>query len=175
MGAAVPIITLAATAIGTGLSIAAQSRQAQARADEANYMAQVARRQQEVAERNATLVEQEGAAEEDRSRLKSSSLLGAQRAALAAQGGDITTGSPLDIFGDTARAGELDARTIRSTTARNVFNARLQANDAASRASAADVQGANALAALPYGIGSSLLSGASTMAEKWDRYGHLLK
>lgn len=174
MGAALPIISLASTVIGTGLSVAGQARQAQAQADQANYMAQVARRQQELAERNARFAEQQGAVEEDQSRLKTAAVKSAQRAQLAVQGGDINVDSPSDIVADTARAGEFDVQAIRNNTARNVWNARLQANDAASRASAYDVQGANALAALPYGIGSSLLSGASGVIDKWDRYKHLI-
>jgi hypothetical protein len=170
MGAALPIISLASTVIGTGLSVAGQARQAQAQADQANYMAQVARRQQELAERNARFAEQQGAVEEDQSRLKTAAVKAAQRARLAAQGGDINVDSPSDIIADTARAGEFDVQTIRSNTAQRKFNALLQGNDAASRASAYDVQGANALAALPYGIGSSLLGAASSLARKWDHY-----
>jgi len=174
MGAALPIISLASTVIGTGLSVAGQAQRASADAAQANYMAQVARRQQELAERNARLAEQQGAVEEDQSRLKTAAVKGAQRAQLAAQGGDINSGSPSDIIADTARAGEFDAQTIRSNVRHRVYNLRLQADDAASRASAYDVQGANALASLPYGIGSSLLSGASGVIDKWDRYKHLL-
>ncbi|UYN96544.1 MAG: hypothetical protein KIT25_06325 [Enhydrobacter sp.] len=175
MGAAVPVISIASTLIGTGLGIASQSQQANARAAEANYRAEVARRQQEIAERNARLVEQRGAVELDRSRLETASLMGSQRARLAAQGGDVNSGTALDILGDTARAGAFDARTIRSNTDWNAWRHRLQADDALSSASAHRVQAANALAGLPYGIGSSLLGGASSLATKWDRFRHLLE
>lgn len=170
MGAALPIISLASTVIGTGLSVAGQAQRAQADAAQANYMAQVARRQQELAERNARLAGQQGAVEEDRSRLKTAAVRGAQRAQLAAQGGDINVDSPTDIIADTARAGAFDVQAIRSNTAQRKFNALRQGNDAASRASAYDVQGANALADLPYGIGSSLLGDASSLARKWAYY-----
>jgi hypothetical protein len=162
--------SLAATAGGTVIQAAGQGRQAAAQAGQANYLAQVARNNQIVAQRNAALALQQGEADAQRSQLKTAQLAGSQRAALAAQGGDVDSGSPLDILGDTARAGYIDAATTRSNAALKAYNYQLQANDAAASASDDQYQAANAMAELPYAQGSSLLgslSGIAGRAAKW--------
>ena len=85
--------SLAATAGGTILSAAGQSQQAAQQAAAANYQAQIARMNQQAAERNAQLALQQGEAQEDRQRLKTAQLMGSQRAAFAAQGGDVNARS----------------------------------------------------------------------------------
>ena len=166
-GAAAPAIGIAATALSTGLSIAGQAQQASAQAGMAGYQAQLARNSQMIAEWYARRAEDQGRADEQQQRLRSASLLGAQRAALASQGGDVNSGSPLDIQSDTARAGEFDARTIRSNAALRAYGLRLQAASADADARRYDAQGANALADLPFGIGSSLLGDATSVARRW--------
>jgi hypothetical protein len=127
-------------------------------------MAQVARNNQIAAQRNAALALQQGDADAQRSQLKTAQLQGSQRAALASQGGDVDSGSPLDILGDTARAGYTDAATIRSNAALKAYNYNIQANDALGAANDASFQGANAMASLPYAQGSSLLGGAKSLS-----------
>ena len=45
---------------------------------------------------------------------------------MAANGVDLSSGSPLDILGDTAMYGELDALTIRSNAEREAYGYRVQ-------------------------------------------------
>jgi hypothetical protein len=132
-------------------------------------MAQVARNNQLTADRNATLALQQGQVQEDRQRLKTAQQLGSQRAALAAQGGDVNTGSNLDLLGDTARVGESDVRAIRSSAAQQAYGYQVQGANADGQASLYSANAANTMANLPYGIGSSLLGGASSLADRWSR------
>jgi hypothetical protein len=166
-GPAAPAIAIAGTVLSTGLSIAGQMQQANAQAGMAGYQAQVARNNQMIAEYYARRAEQQGKVDEQNQRLKAASLIGAQRAALASQGGDINSGSPLDIVGDTARAGEYDALTLRNNAALKAYGYRVQAMNNAADAGRYDRQAANTMAALPFGIGSSLLSGASSLFGRW--------
>jgi hypothetical protein len=168
--------SLVLAAAGTAMSAAGQSQRASADAGQANYLSQVARNNQIVAQRNAALATQQGEADAQKQQLKTAGLEGAQRAALASQGGDINSGSPLDILGDTARAGTTDTATIRNNAASKAYNYEIQANDAAGAASDAGFQGANAMASLPYGMGSSLLGGASSIvgSPNWFRAGEIL-
>ncbi len=161
---------LATSVASTGLGLIGQANRAQAEAGQANYMAQVARNNQLIAERNAQRALQEGAAQEDRQRLKTAQLLGSQRASLAAQGGDVNSGSNLDILGDTARAGETDALTIRNNALLRAIGDQQQAANAGGEASLYAANAANTMANLPFGVGSSLLSGASSLAGKWAGY-----
>lgn len=63
-----------------------------------------------------------------------------QRAAMASQGGDVNDGSPVDLFGDTAAKGELDALTIRSNAQQDYNSKVAQAQAATTRANAAGLQ-----------------------------------
>lgn len=159
--------SLALAAVGTATSVAGQAQQAGAQASMANYQAQVARNNQMVAEWNAQRALQQGQVDEQNQRFKSAAMLGAQRAALASQGGDVNSGSPLDIQADTARAGEYDAQTIRNNAALKAYGYRVQAANTGAEANLDDYKAASTMAALPYGIGSSLLGGASSLGDKY--------
>ena len=151
----------AAMAVGGSMMADGMQRQkATADANQSNYLAQVARNNQAVAQRNALLARQQGEVDVQKQQLKTASLEGAQRAALASQGGDVNSGSPLDILGDTARAGYTDAATIRNNAAHKAYSYEVQANDADAAASDYGFQAANAMASLPNAFGSSLLGTA---------------
>ncbi len=166
----IAIASMAMTAIGTGVSMLGQGQQANAQAGQAQYMAQVARNNAMVMENNAKLAEQQGSIDVEKQQQKTSLVIGAQKAALAAQGGDVNSGSSADIIGDTARAGFTDAATLKSNAAYKAYGYRVQGAGLTAQAGLYDMAGANAMAALPYGIGSSLLGGASSIAGKWSDY-----
>jgi hypothetical protein len=162
--------SLALGAAGTAMNVVGQSQQAQQQAAQSSYQAQVARNNQMIAERNATLAQQQGEVQAQQQQLKTAQLEGSQRAALASQGGDVNSGSPLDILGDTARAGATDVATIRSNAGLNAYGFRLQGANAAGQANLYSANAANTMANLPFGIGSSLLGGASSLANKWSDF-----
>jgi hypothetical protein len=171
MSSVMTAASLAMAAAGTAMSVAGQAQQASAAAGSASYQAQVARNNQAIAEWNARRALQQGRVAEDQSRQKTSLIEGAQRAALASQGGDINSGSPLDIVGDTARAGEFDAQTIRNNAAMHAYGFRVQAANAGAQSNLSSASAASTMANLPFGLGSSLLSGASSIAGKWKGLG----
>jgi hypothetical protein len=153
--------------LGTGLGIAGQAQRAQADAAQASYMAQVARNNQALAEINARHAEDQGAAAAARQQLQTAQLIGRQRSALAAQGGDVNSGSDLDLLGDTARAGAADTATTRNDAAWKAWSYRQQGLDSAASANAAEARAGAITGALPYGIGSSLLGGAERLTPYW--------
>lgn len=152
---------------GGAMSAMGQAQQANAAAANASYQAGMMRNQQLIAQKNAEEALKRGAIAEEQQRLKTGQIIGSQRAALASQGADINTGSPLDIQTDTARAGEQDALTIRSNSAREAYNYQVQASGAGAQAGLLDMQSANATASLPFTVGSTLLGTASSVAGKW--------
>lgn len=97
-------------------------QQGNAAAASANYNAQVATMNAEIMDRNAKDAIERGKLEEQRKRQEIASLTGRQRAAMAANGVDLSFGSPLDTIVDTAMIGELDALTIRSNAAREAYD-----------------------------------------------------
>lgn len=101
-------------------------QQGNAAAASANYNAKVADMNAKLSERQARDVIERGQMAEQQQRVKTSQLLGQQKAAMAANGVDLGFGSPLDALVDTATMGELDAMTIRANTYREERDVRQQ-------------------------------------------------
>lgn len=161
-------------AIQQGQAAAAAARQQSAAAA---YQAQVARNQQQVLEWQARDAEARGSEEERQRRVKTRLQIGAQRAAMASQGVDLGEGSPLDIVGDTAAVGEQDALSIRSNARREAWDFRLRGTNAGADAAMGDFSSrALARRAASYesaswlGVGANLISGASTVSDRWSMY-----
>lgn len=111
-------------------------------------MADAAEKQSEenakVAEAQAQNATSRGLVEEDRRRQLLRQQLGAQRAAIAGSGLDMSMGTPLELLGDTASIGEQDALTIRANAAREAWGYRTQAVDYKNQGRVARAQGKNA-------------------------------
>jgi len=171
------IISLGATALSTGLGVVgmvgqqqAQAQAASANAAQARYQAQVAEQNRELARRQQADALQRGQVAEDNRRRVTAQQIGQQTAALAAQGTDLD-GSPTDILGDTAATGELDARTIRANAAREAYGYQVQGLGYGNTAALETTRAANSTYTPNYlGAGASLLSGASTLSDKWARF-----
>lgn len=170
-------ISLGVGAVGTGLSFVGQMSQQQAQQQAASaaqaqavYQSQVARQNQELAQRQAADATQRGQVAEENRRRLTQQQIGQQTAALAGQGTDLE-GSPTDILGDTAATGELDARTIRSNAAREAYGYTVQAQGFGSSAALETTRAMNSVYTPNYlGAGASLLSGASTLGDKWRKF-----
>lgn len=111
----------------TLLGAAGQIQQANATAAAADYNAKVGEMNAKLSERRARDAIERGKAEEQRKRLEVGRLQGQQRAAMAANGVDLSFGSPLDTIVDTAVLGELDALTIRSNAYRESYDREVDA------------------------------------------------
>jgi len=59
-------------------------------------------------------------------RLQTAQLEGRQKAAIAANGIDLSFGSPLDTIVDTAKMGEIDALNVRSNAYREAYGYKVQ-------------------------------------------------
>lgn len=103
-----------------------------------------------------------GAAEEGRFRQGIKGVIGSQRAGFAAQGVAVDAGSPLDVQGDTAFLGELDALMIRENAAREAWGHRTDAQNAR-------LGGQQAQTASRYGAAATVLGGAGSLM--LTRYG----
>jgi hypothetical protein len=97
-------------------------QQGNAAAASASYNAKVSTMNAEIMDKNARDAIERGKIEEQQKRFEIAALTGRQRAAMAANGVDLSFGSPLDTIVDTAMLGELDALTIRSNAAREAYD-----------------------------------------------------
>jgi len=103
----------------------------QGKAQEAQYeyQAKVAQENARIAQNNANLERQQGIEEARLQRMKSIQAVGKQQAAMAANGLDITQGTPLDVIEDTAAMGELDSLQTRYNYERKALSYESQANN----------------------------------------------
>lgn len=157
---------MTALAIGsTVLGAAGAVQQGQAAAASGRYNAQVSDMNATLADRRAKDALDRGAIAEQRKRQEVAGVVGKQTAAMAANGVDLTFGSPLDTLVDTATLGELDALTIRTNANREAYDDRVQAS---SQRSQATMQRAGADAAE---TGGYLKAGATILGGGGQAYG----
>ncbi len=123
-----------------------------------------------LADRRADEALQQGRIAEENSRRLTQQRLGAQTARLVAQGTNLE-GSPTDILGDTAASGEVDAFTLRANAAREAYGHQVAAVSYGNTGILETTRALNATYSPNYlGAGASLLSGASTLADRWRRF-----
>lgn len=156
MGAVMPILSLAATVGGGIISGIGAQQQAQAQANAANYNAAVARNA-------ATFAREQGEVNAQANDRKTAAMIGRQRAAYAAGGLDVNSGSPLDIQADTADFGRLNSLTIRNNAERQAYG--YQANANLDDASAKNYESAGDTA-----LAGSLIGTVGSVGSKWSAY-----
>lgn len=118
---------IALTIGSTLLGAAGAVQQGQATAAANNYNAKVQDMNAQLSERRAKDAIDRGTKEEQRKRQQVAGIKGQQQAAMAANGVDLTFGSPLDTLTDTAVMGELDALTIRTNANREAYDYKVDA------------------------------------------------
>lgn len=155
---------LGLAAVSTGASFMGQMNQQAAAGAQQGYLAQMSRQRQQLAAQQAADATQRGEVAVQKQRDLTAQRIGTQQATLAAQGTDLA-GSPTDILGDTARAGEQDALTVRSNAAREAYGYQVQGAGFGADAALRDTFRPSYL-----GAGSSLLMGASGIAAKWANF-----
>lgn len=149
----------------TLLSATGSIQQGNAAAAAGRYNAQIAEMNAKISENRARDALERGKIEEQKKRKEIAKISGAQQAAMAANGVDISFGSPLDTLVDTAVQGELDALTIRSNTYREEYDYRVQAANQRAGGQLQKMQGKSAQAAGYIGAGSTILGGGAKVAQ----------
>lgn len=112
---------LAAAAIGTG------AMQAYSQYQSGKFNADVANQNAKLNEAAADDSINRGNAGAAKQRSRARQLAGTQAATMSANGVDLGAGGALDIFGDTAAMGELDALTVMNNASREAYGYKLQA------------------------------------------------
>ena len=115
----------------------------------------------ELAKRREKDAYERGANEEQQVRRKAAQIKAANLAAQAANGVDVSFGSPLDTLVDVAVAGELDALTVRANTEREAYDERVNQASGTAQANLQRLEGRNARKAGYLDAFGTVLSGAS--------------
>lgn len=114
--------------------------------------------QADLADINAQQALLSGQRETQRARLATAGLKSRQRAAMAANGVDLGSGSALNVLTSTDLLGEIDANTIESNAIQAAWGYRTQASQARSQAKAISPFASAA---------STLIGGAGQVASSW--------
>ena len=163
-------VSLGATALGTGMGVISSIRQGKAQAAQAQYQADVARQNQELAERQAGAERREGYEAMIATRRETARLIGRQRAAAGASGAAVDVGSNLDLQADTAAQGEIDALDAYNAGLDSAYNYELQAHNDRQQAAAYDAQGRGASRAGYLNAMSAAVGGIAEMGSTWAGY-----
>lgn len=134
-----------------------------------NYQAAVDRNNAMIANWNAQDIARRGEQDLIDQRRRTAALMGTQRATLAGRGIDLSEGSALNILSDTAYLGEQDVLTTKDNTAKNVWGAKVQANNETANAGLLQMRADNENPLLA-GAGS-LLTSAAKVDPKWYSMG----
>jgi len=156
-------LTIGSTLLGAAGSI----QQGNAANKAAKYNAQVAEMNATISDRRAKDAIERGATEEQKKRQQVQQVLGQQQAAMAANGVDITFGSPLDTIVDTSVLGELDALTIRSNAYRESYDYQVQASNQRAGAELTRMEGSAAKTAGYLNGFGTILGGAGKAYQQY--------
>ena len=119
-------ISIASTVASTGMGVMSSIQQGKARQAQAEYQADVARQNQQLAEQQASAQRKEGYDNMVAKRQETAKLIGRQRAAAGASGATVDVGSSLDLQADTAAQGEIDALNIYNQASDKAYGTQLQ-------------------------------------------------
>lgn len=164
------LLSLGTTAIGYILQASGQQASGEAQQNMYNYQAAVNRNNAIMANWQAEDAIKRGREEEDQHRLKVQQIKGTQRAAFADRGVDLGSENVSDTLADTAFLGELDALAIRSNAEREAYGYRQQASNYEASANMDELAGRNAVNAANTEATTTILGGASLVADRWSNY-----
>jgi hypothetical protein len=145
--ATLAVASLATGALNAGVSAVGAAQQASATAASERYQAQVALNNQKIAGQYAAQATADGQNQVAAKQEQTAQTIGTERAAMAANGVELNSGSALRIQGDTAKLGDVDAMTIRSNAARAAYGYELQGVSYGQQASLDESAASNAVSA----------------------------
>jgi hypothetical protein len=168
--ATMAVVSLVGSGIGAIGQASGAQQTAQANATAANYQAQVAANNQIIANQNAEYATQAGEQQATVEGLKNRSLAGTLRTDMAANNIDVNTGSAADVQTGQRQAGLLDVQTVRQNAALQSYGYRTQASNFGAQQGLQQLAAANDIQAGNIAATSSLLSGATSVADKFSKF-----
>jgi hypothetical protein len=158
------VLGLAGTAVSAMGSIQAGNAQAAA----ANYNAQVLEMNAKLSDRRARDAVMRGNAEEQQNRLETARFRANQIAGMAANGVDVSFGSPLETITSSATMAEMDALTIRANSRREAYDHEVEGVNQRADATLKRMEGKAAKQAGFLNAFSTVLTGAGQAYGKYS-------
>jgi hypothetical protein len=163
-------VAAGASVIGGVVGAFGSEESAAASSEAATYQSQVAANNATIATQNAQYATAAGEAQVTQSQLKTAATVGAIKTNQAASGLDVNSGSNVDVQSSAKELGELDALTIRNAAARQAYGYQVQSTSDVASGQLLQMQAGQDMTAGMYGVGSSILGGASSAANSYGRY-----
>jgi len=167
---ALAIGSMVASAAGGLMGATGARKSADAQAQSANYQAAVARNNQIIAERYGEFAVAKGRGQAEISGYRTRQAIGSAKAAQAASGVDVTSGTPVDVRQSIKDIGELDAATIVSNSLNEAYGYKVKAANFGAEAQLDTMKARFAEEAGDYAVAGSLLGGVSSVSDKWLGY-----
>jgi hypothetical protein len=165
-----PEVMLGATAASTLVSAIGGIGQGSAAARTGRYQAQVARNNAQIAQQNAEYASQAGETTAQAQDLKARSALGSIKAAQSASGLSVDSPSLQDAYEGSAQVYRLDTANIVQNAALRARSYEAKGTEYLAEAALDERKAGDAQTAGYLGAAGSLLSGASSFADKWAKY-----
>lgn len=163
-------ISIASTVASTGMGVMSSIQQGKARQAQAEYQADVARQNQQLAEQQASAQRKEGYDNMIAKRQETAKLIGRQRAAAGASGATVDVGSSLDLQADTAAQGEIDALNIYNQASDKAYGTQLQGWGYGQQAAGYDAQADAAGSSIWSNAAGTALGGIAQIGSTWGKY-----
>lgn len=167
---ALTAISIASTVASTGMGVMSSIQQGKARQAQAEYQADVARQNQQLAEQQASAQRKEGYDNMIAKRQETAKLIGRQRAAAGASGATVDVGSSLDLQADTAAQGEIDALNIYNQASDKAYGTQLQGWNYGQQAAGYDAQADAAGSSIWSNAAGTALGGIAQIGSTWGKY-----
>ncbi len=161
---------LAITALGAVMSFQQQRQQAKAEKQSAEFNAAIQRNNAIVADQQASSARQVGKVKAAQEGLEARRLVGLQRASAAGAGGLVSGESNQQIFEDTAAIGNINANNQRAIAAREALGFTRQGQNFRAQAGLTIAEGSNRAASFNAAATQSLITGAGSVATKWNSF-----
>lgn len=159
------------TVAGGAMSAASSLYQGGVASNEANYRAQVANNNAMIANRNADYAIAAGGAKTEAEARKGAAQAGRIKAAQAASGIDINTGSAVDVQAGQREINKLDTETIASNAQLEAYGYRTNAQNFKTESQLDEAEAGYAKTGSELKAAAGLLGSASATGSKWTSMG----
>lgn len=164
-------MALVAGVAGAGMTAAGTLSSGFAASNAASYQAQVARNNAQIAQQNADYAIAAGQAKASTESLKGAAIGGKIKAAQAASGVDVNTGSAVDVQMSQREQEKLDTETTLHNSQLTAYGYRTQATNFEAESKLDEMKADSAKTGAILGATGSLLGSASSLGFKWGAPG----
>lgn len=161
MGVAIPVVALASTIIGAGISAYGSVVGGIEARQTANFQAQVAKNNATIAAQNATYATEAGESKAQQQEMSTRALIGNEVAAQGSSGLDVNGGSAVKVRSSAAALGTLSELNIRNNALREAYGFTQQSQNFESEGELDTAKGKNAMTAGIVGGVGALVGGAA--------------